>query len=449
MRRLIRRHLPLAALAILLAGVSPVLAQRSPSPNPGTGSSTAELCAPVGLALAVIGDTGVAAEAMGQGAALTSIGSRATARKLVAYAPAAVGACADFQGYWGDTASGKAFAKLTLFGDQNTDLGSDDASAAHAMGPVRATDSLKVLTKLADPGTYSFVALLEVTAVKAGSNTGARAGEAQDGLKVPFTVEVRERPQPQPRQPQEGFITGTVRNADAAAIEGARVNASPGVNAANPRRPGGGIQPIIPGVLDGVTGAIDPARPDSAVGGEDQNRPGSAAGGVLTGPDGTYRLALAPGKYLISAGADGFVSQWYDGAALPDGATRIEVKAGETTAGIDFKLSPKPVATISGVVKRATGDPAPNVMVIAALRDPANPTLAPNTRAAASAMTDRDGKYTLKVDPATYAVGAAQATSASRLGRILWWDAKTDPKDADLIELAADAVREGVDFTLP
>lgn len=45
--------------------------------------------------------------------------------------------------------------------------------------------------------------------------------------------------------------------------------------------------------------------------------------------------------------------------------------------------------------------------------------------------------------------GAAQPTSASRRGRILWWDAKTDPKDADLIELADGATREGIDFTLP
>jgi len=436
MNRQFQRLIPIAALLAVFAGVAPATAQRSnPSPNPGT--NTSEVCAQVGLALAVIGDTSVAAEAMGHGARST-IGSRAPAAlKVVANAPAAVGACAEYQAFWGDNAAGTAEAKLTLFDANGGALASDVAVGMTAHGPNRLNKSLKALTKLADPGTYDFVALIEVKASKPGNNNGVSAAEAQDALKVAFSVEVRQRGQPQP-QPEPGFIAGTVRNADGGPIEGARVNVARGSNTVTPRRPIGTL-PVVPGIPYGGAGAVDQAR-----------NPGSAAGGAISGPDGTYRLATAPGKYLVTAGADGYLMQWYKGAAGSVGATVVEVKAGETTADIDFSLSPKPMATISGMVTKAGGGGgAANIMVIAVLRQNPSPQV-PSTRAAASARTDADGKYTLKVEPGTYAVGASQpATTGSRAGRTIWWDGKADPNDADLIELAANAAREGIDFTLP
>jgi len=266
---------------------------------------------------------------------------------------------------------------------------------------------------------------------------------------VPFTVEVRERPQPQPRpQPQTGFIAGTVTNADGAPIEGAQVSFASGANAIspNPRRPFGSAElPVSPPIAFGAV------APESlAAGDQDPAQPRSTNRGVVTGPDGSYRLAAAPGSYLVTASADGYLLQWYNGAAGADAATRVEVKANETAAGIDFSLQAKPVATVSGVVSNANGVAVEGALVQAAKRQPASGAVAPSTRAAATTRTDAEGKYTLKLDPGTYAIGASMpALTSARGGKMVWWDGKAEAKDADLIELADGAARGGIDFKLP
>lgn len=450
MLRILKRTLPLLLPVLILGLAMPAFAQRSnpPAPQPGT-NAPAEVCVPIGLALAVIGDTSIAAEAMGLGMTAANPAPRPGAQVIsMGYAPAAVGACADLQAYWGDTAGGKAAASLTLYDSQGTLLASDDAGAGKNSGPARHSEPLKALVKLTEAKKYEFVAVLEVKASGGAASIGTRAAEAADGLKVPFTIELRERPQPQP-QPTNGFITGTVKDAAGNPIEGARVNATLGANAITPPRPRQrGMLPVLPpAVVLGETGTAPQADGD-----QNPAQPGaSSRAGVVTGPDGTYRLAAAPGKYLVTASADGFAMQWYKGAADAAGATQVEVKAGETTADIDFSLQPKPVATVNGTVTSANGAAVAGAVVMAVKRQPSSdPSIAPNTRAAATTRTDAEGKYTLKLDPGSYALGASlPALSAARQGKTLWWDGKAEIKDADLLELADGAVREGVDFKMP
>jgi hypothetical protein len=451
MSRILKRTLP-PLLAVLILGLAlPASAQRGtqPSPQPGT-NAPAELCVPIGLALAVIGDTSIAAEAMGQGATAASIGSRAGTRTLVAYAPAAVGACAELQAFWGDTAGGKAAASLSLYDGQGAMLASDDAGAGKNTGPARHSEPLKALVKLTEVKKYEFVAVLEVKAGGSGANISNRAAAAADGLKVPFTIELRERPQPEPQpQPQTGFITGTVKDAAGNPIEGAGVNVALGANAVTPpgRRPGGGaVLPVAPPISLGAGGSELLAD-----GEQDPSQPRLSTRGAVTGPDGSYRLSAAPGKYLVTASAEGYLMQWFNSAAGAADATLVEVKAGETAADVNFNLQPKPVATVNGIVTNAGGAVVAGAVVMAVKRQPAtDPSIAPNTRVSATTRTDAEGKYTLKLDPATYAVGASlPALSSVRQGKTLWWDGKAEIKDADLLELADGTVREGVDFTMP
>jgi len=423
----------------------PAAAQRGAQPQPVAG----EVCAPIGQAVAVMGDTSLAAEAMGAQATLAgNTGSRPPARTLVAYAPAAVGACADLQAFWGDTAGGKVVATLALLDDQGNSLAKDDAGASRDRGPARHTEPLKALVKLEEPKTYHFVATLEVKAAgAAASNVGTRPAEASDALKVAFAVEVRERPQP---RPQDGFVAGIVKNADGGPIEGATVNLSLGANAVtppNPRRPfgGGSVLPVVPRSLLQDSAGAEPIADDPAPGAPDQNASGRLA--AVTGPDGAYRIAAAPGKYLVTASAGGYHAQWYNGATGPDGATPVEVKAGETAAGVDFNLQAKPVAVVTGVVSGANGAAVAGASVMAVARPPS-----PNatTRATATTRTDADGKFTLKLDPGTYAIGAQMpALSSARPGKTVWWDGKAELKDADLLELADGVTRDGVDFRMP
>ncbi len=451
MLRTLKRTLPLL-IAVLLFGLAwPAWAQRGTQPSPQPGNTAAgELCIPVGLALAVIGDTGLAAEAMGQAAASTTIGSRAPSRAVVTYAPATVGACAELQAFWGDSVGGKAAASLKLYDDQGVELASDDAGAGRNTGPARHSEPLKTLVKLTEAKKYAFVAVLEVKASGGAASIGTSPAEASDSLKVPFTVELRERPA---AQPQVGHIAGTVTNADGAPIEGARINVILGANAItppNPRRPLGEL-PVLPGTVLGAAGGDQQAEggPQPA-GDQDPSRPGASTRGAVSGADGTYQLAAAPGKYLVTASADGYTMQWYSGAADAAGATPVEVKAGETTANIDFSLQPRPMATISGTVKDANGAAVAGALVMAVKRQITNPATPPNTRVTASTRADADGKYTLKLDPATYAIGASQpALVSSRQGKTIWWDGKADIADADLLDLAAGTARDGIDLNLP
>jgi protocatechuate 3,4-dioxygenase beta subunit len=61
--------------------------------------------------------------------------------------------------------------------------------------------------------------------------------------------------------------------------------------------------------------------------------------GVSTDPDGRYSLCgLAPGEYLVFAGAQSYLGEYFDNAACPDDADLVTVADDGDVLGIDFAL---------------------------------------------------------------------------------------------------------------
>lgn len=460
----------LVLIAVLLAGaaIHPALAQRGSQPDPNQPNpaqpnprASNEACAAIGQAFALIGDTGLAAEAMGTPATLASTGSNLGGARLVVYAPAAVGACADFQAIWGDTAGGNAAAELSLLDANGQLLGSDDANAARRRGPARHSETLRAMTKLSEPGSYSFLARLAVKATGSASNTAPTAPTAADRLEVKLQVEVRARPT---TRPATGWIAGTVRDVNGAPIAGARIHATLATNAGvAPRRPGA-VLPFDPANLEAVDpGALELALLEAGPSADAEASLAASPGldqspvspsltrGAVSNAEGQYRLPAAAGKYFVTAVAEGFEAQWYEGAAAAADAKPVAVTAGAGTDGIHFVLTAKPQASVSGTVRKADGSPAAGASVMAVRwpLDPAGSNTA-GPRVLARAQAGRDGSYTLPLAPGSYAVGAASpATSAARPGPTVWWEGKAAVQDADALTLADNEAREGIDFTLP
>ncbi|WP_028474293.1 carboxypeptidase regulatory-like domain-containing protein [Nocardioides alkalitolerans] len=121
-----------------------------------------------------------------------------------------------------------------------------------------------------------------------------------------------------------------------------------------------------------------------------------------TGADGTYRLGLAAGSYLLrfhdERGAAVHATQWYDGgagAATMEGARPLTVRT-STPATVDARLALKP--TLRGKVVDQTGRALGDVWVAAHVYDAASESWTQVTGAA----TGADGTWTMVADPGTY-----------------------------------------------
>ena len=69
---------------------------------------------------------------------------------------------------------------------------------------------------------------------------------------------------------------------------------------------------------------------------------------TATKADGGYAfLGLAPGSYKLEFTGAGFMQIWYPDSATADGATAIELAAGQVKSGVDVRLGGLP-ASVSG-----------------------------------------------------------------------------------------------------
>ncbi|MBI4285754.1 MAG: carboxypeptidase regulatory-like domain-containing protein [Chloroflexi bacterium] len=104
-----------------------------------------------------------------------------------------------------------------------------------------------------------------------------------------------------------------------------------------------------------------------------------------TGPDGSYSIRVPSGAYSVSAGALGFVKEYYPNTSSSSGAMPVRVTAPEDIAGIDFTLEPG--GSISGHVYEADGTtpiPWANVAIDT-----------PGSRTGPQVYTDQNGAYSI------------------------------------------------------
>lgn len=146
---------------------------------------------------------------------------------------------------------------------------------------------------------------------------------------------------------------------------------------------------------------------------------------------GTYSL------YAYGTGSEGYVSQWYDGAATSDAATPIDVTAGAQTGGIDFAMVKG--ATISGTV---TGDDSG-----AGLGDVQVCAFEISTYNGSCAYTAADGSYAVTgLADGSYEVQFGPDSSSDYLGE--YYDNQTDEINATPVTVTGGADVSGIDAGL-
>jgi hypothetical protein len=433
------------AMAVLLVAVLawPVAAQdpRVPKePNPGQP----ERCANAGLGLAVLSQDGAIADILPAADLKSRAGSSPTRGiTLVIEAPAMIGACADFQGYWGGGAAGNATAQLALheapLSNVGTSLASDSLDETKT-GPATLSKRLKALTKVEAPGTYQYVATYRVQVTPDGGQA------VSEEVRVPFAVVFYVKPKP-------GAIEGTVYGSDGNPLAGARVSAQS--NQPLERKPPLVGLPVERPVLLGA-GMVPAEGPPAMIGTGAGDR-----GGAVTGPDGKYRLEVGPGEYRVTAQAAGHKPQWYDGKDNAREADLVAVVSEQTVSGIDFHLvaggeapkpprdpaPPKDTGVIAGKVTDEAGAPLAGMTVMAMA--PAG--ITPLGRIAED--DDRPGRNATKTDAngnyeLTVAVGKWTVQASGEGYMPEWYDGQADPKNATVLEVAKDSRTENINFSL-
>ncbi|OGL28629.1 MAG: hypothetical protein A3G44_16850 [Candidatus Rokubacteria bacterium RIFCSPLOWO2_12_FULL_73_47] len=157
---------------------------------------------------------------------------------------------------------------------------------------------------------------------------------------------------------------------------------------------------------------------------------------VTTAVDGSYAFSgVIPGTYRVSAQADGYATQWYNGKSVHHLSDHVGVTAGATTSGIDFAL----VAGAGGIGGRVT-DGAGNGLAGV----PVSIHLATGGYVL-SALTDAAGYYTtgLRLGPGFY---KAQVDTNGFVQQ--WYSGAATFDTASAIPVSGGSVTPGVDFAL-
>ncbi len=119
----------------------------------------------------------------------------------------------------------------------------------------------------------------------------------------------------------------------------------------------------------------------------------SAESGARTDATGRYTIdGLPSGSYTVFAAASKYLAEFYDDAADPSSAVKVQVTAPNASQGIDFALTPAPTRRIrfAGTVRDGkTGAPVPLALIEG---------IDPSTGAAVATTTDASGGFELSSD---------------------------------------------------
>jgi hypothetical protein len=171
-----------------------------------------------------------------------------------------------------------------------------------------------------------------------------------------------------------------------------------------------------------------------------QDSRGHFADALATGSSGSYSVGGLPaGNYLVSftpCPAANYVSQYYNGASTPDGATLVAVGASGNTSSINATLVTG--SSISGTVTDAAGVALSNMCVYA---------IGSSGGIINNTTTSSSGGYVLNALAAgSYRVQFSDCTGGNHLTQ--FWNARSDPNLADVIKLATAGSASGINASL-
>ena len=158
--------------------------------------------------------------------------------------------------------------------------------------------------------------------------------------------------------------------------------------------------------------------------------------------DGTYAITgIKQGVYIVLAGAEGYLSQYFSRAYFIWEAHPIDVSGYEMTQGIDFFLEPTTVGSgsISGrVTVEETGEPLPGAIIQASLIG--------NPFVAVTGYSNEDGTFTLdRVRPGEYHVNASAELYFSEFYDNISVYEDREPTPVMVVD---DEETRGIDFSL-
>lgn len=123
------------------------------------------------------------------------------------------------------------------------------------------------------------------------------------------------------------------------------------------------------------------------------------AGFASTDADGSYRVALRGGSYVLQYvdcnEEPAYGGTWFGGSLAPSSATPVAVDTGELVDDLDVQLTEQPPATVVGTVTNVRGEPLAGVCVVLYMADD-HVMVTP---------TDADGRYEFAAGSGTYVLG--------------------------------------------
>ncbi len=169
---------------------------------------------------------------------------------------------------------------------------------------------------------------------------------------------------------------------------------------------------------------------------------GSNAGfHARTDAQGNYEITGLPdGDYIVSAQAQKYIQQYYDGKSDPNAADKVTVVSAATVSDVDFALNerqPDPVYTIEGHVYDNSSAPVEGAVIFAEMSNsPMLRWLQTRSRS--------DGSYTLEVPAGTFIVRAVKQGLVTE-----YYDNVADATQATPLSLDANTTTQtGIDFSL-